>query len=70
MKTYIALFADILVDRLMHNVSINFALHHCATIVIFYVTFPAGFRHRRTLSETLLPEVLDSIVVGISQEVM
>jgi hypothetical protein len=69
-ETYIALFADILVDCLVHNVSVDFALHHCAAIVIFDVPFPAGFGHRRTLSEPLLPEVLDSIVVSVGQEVM
>lgn len=49
---------------------VNFALHHCAAVVVFNVTLPSTFRHCRALGEALLSEVLDGIVVGVSQEIM
>lgn len=64
------MLANILVDGLVHNVSVDFTLHHCTAIVIFDVPFPTSFRHRWALRETLLPEVLDCIIVCVGQEVM
>ena len=53
----------------LHN-----ALHHGAAIVVLNVAFPASFRHEtrrcRLLLETLLPEVLNRVVVCIGQEIV
>ena len=54
----------------MSNVSLNGALHHCASIVVLDIAFPARFRQVVVLSEALLAEVLDRIVVSIRQEVI
>ena len=48
----------------------DLTLHHCAAVVIFNVAFPSGLRHRRTLGEALFPEVLDGVIIGVSQEVV
>ena len=70
MVAYVALLADILVDRLMLDVAVYLALHHRATVVVFNVPFPSRLRHGRTLRESLLPEVLDSVVVGVGQKIV
>ena len=54
----------------MPDVALNSTLHHCASIVVFDETFPAGLGQVMILSEALLPEVLNGIVVCVGQEVM
>ena len=54
----------------MPNVALDSALHHCTSIVILDVTFPARFRQIMVLSEALLPEIFDSVIVCIGQEVV
>ena len=54
----------------MSNVSLDSTLHHCASIVILDVALPARFRKVMVLSEALLSEVLDSIVISVSEEIV
>jgi hypothetical protein len=68
--TYVALFTDVLIYSWVLDVSMDFALHHCTTIVIFDVPLPTSLWHRWTFCKALLPKVLDGIIVGISQEIM
>lgn len=54
----------------MSNMALYRTLHHRTSIVIFDVTFPPWLWQVMILGETLLTEVLDGIVVSISQEVV
>jgi hypothetical protein len=69
-STYISLLANILVDSLMLNVSINLTLHHRASIVVLNEAFPARLRHRGALREALFAEIFDRVVVSVGQEVV
>ena len=53
----------------MSDVSLNSALHHRASIVVFDITFPSWLWQVMVLGESLLSEVLDSIVVSVGQKV-
>lgn len=73
--TYIFLAANVLVKSFVLYVSVNGALHHRWPVVVFYVAFPTGLNQkalstRNVLLEALFPKVLNSVVVGISQEVI
>jgi hypothetical protein len=55
--------------------SINLALHHSGPIVIFDVASPSGLIHEATvillvLLKSLFAEILDSVVVGVGEEVV
>ena len=52
------------------NSFVYFALHHSRSTVILDESFPAGLWHLEMLRESLLTEVLDSIVVRVSNEVL
>ena len=54
----------------MSDVALNCALHHCASIVVFDVAFPARLRQVVILREALLAEVLDGVVISIGQKVV
>ena len=54
----------------MSDVALNRALHHCASIVVFDKTFPARLRKVMVLSETLFAEILNRVVVSVSQEIV
>lgn len=58
----------------MPNALLNDALHHRGAIVVFDVTFPAGFWHEARgcwlFLETLLSEILNCVVISVGQEVM
>ena len=54
----------------MSNVSLDSTLHHCASIVILDVALPTRFGKVMVLREALLSEVLDSIVISVSEEVV
>ena len=54
----------------MPDVPLNCALHHCASIVVLDEAFPSGLGKIVVLSESLLAEVFDSIVVCIGQKVV
>jgi hypothetical protein len=73
--TYIFLAANVLVESFVLYVTVDGALHHRGPVVVFYVAFPTGLNQktlptRNVLLEALFPKVLDSVVVGISQEVI
>ena len=69
-ETYIFLLADVLVEGRVPDVSLDRALHHSASIVVFNVAFPARFRQVRLLCEALLSEVLNGVVVCVGKEVV
>ena len=50
--------------------SIYSALHHCASVVVFDITFIARFWQRAILREALLFEVAYCIVVSIGKKVV
>lgn len=50
--------------------SLDSALHHCASIVVFDVAFPARLGQVVILREALLAEVLDGVVISIGQKVV
>jgi hypothetical protein len=52
------------------DVAVDFALHHCAAVVIFNVTLPSALRHRGALGEALFSEVFDGIIVSVCEKVM
>lgn len=54
----------------MPDVPLDCALHHSASIVVFNVAFPTWLRQVMVLCEALLAEVLDRIIVCVSQKVM
>lgn len=54
----------------MLDVSLDVALHHRASIVVLDKSLPSGFGQTWTLSESLLAEVLDSIIISVGQEVV
>lgn len=69
------LSANILIQSFVLNVPVDTALHHGGTIVVFNEAFPSGLGHEalatsRILLEALLTEVLNRIVVCISQEII
>ena len=49
----------------MPDVSLNRALHHCASIVVLDVALPTRLWQVSVLRETLFAEVLNSVVVRI-----
>ena len=60
----------IVVQRGMSNQSIYSALHHCASVIVFDITFVARLWQRAILREALLFEVAYSIVVCIGKKVV
>jgi len=46
------------------------ALHHCASVVVLYVSSPSALRHVALNIEALLPKEARRIVIGVSQEVL
>lgn len=64
------LLANVLVEGCMPNVLLNCALHHCASIVVFDVAFPARFVEVVDVGEALFAEVFNSVVVCIGQKVV
>jgi hypothetical protein len=64
------LLSDVVVEGSVLDVSLDGALHHGRPVVIFNITFPAGFWQSGALCETLLAEILDSVVVCIGQEIV
>lgn len=54
----------------MFHVALDLALHHRTPVVVLDKAFPPGFGHGWTLGEALLPEVLDRVVVSVSQEIV
>ena len=73
--TYIFLSDYVLIESFVFNVAVNAALHHCRSVVVFYVAFPAWLWHkafvtRCILLKALFPEVFNRIIVSICQEVI
>ena len=68
--TYIFLLANVLVKRWVPNMSLNRALHHCASIVILNVALPSRLWQVMILREALLSEIFNRVVVCIGQEVV
>ena len=68
--TYIFLLSNVLVKCRVSNVALNSALHHCASIVVLDKALPTFFIQVVLVSEPLFAEVLDSVVVSVSQEVV
>lgn len=54
----------------MPNVLLDRALHHCASIVVFDVAFPARFVEVVDVGEALFAEVFNGVVVCIGQKVV
>jgi hypothetical protein len=69
-NAYFFLLPDSLRDVNIVNVLVDLALHHGAPVVVLDVSLPSVLRHCRRLSEALFPEVLNCIIVSISQEVV
>ena len=70
LATYISLFPDIFINSGVLNIIMYFALHHCASIVVFNVSLPSSFGHGWTFGKSLLPKVLDCVVVCVRKEVV
>lgn len=68
------LASDVLVERLVSDMPVNYALHHCASIIIFDVSFPPWLSHKSRrcwlFLKALLSEVLNRVVIGICKEVV
>lgn len=68
------LASDVLVKCLMSDMSVNYALHHCTSIVILNVSFPSRLIHKsrwcRLFLKALLSEVLNGVIISISEEVV
>ena len=50
--------------------TLDCALHHCASVVVLDVALPARLGQVIVFGEALLAEVLDRVVVRIREEVM
>lgn len=64
------LLLDDAADVLVVDTFVYLALHHRRPRVVFDVPFPPGLRHLKVLRKTLLPEILDCVVVSVSHEVL
>ena len=54
----------------MPNVTLDSALHHCASVVVLDEVFPTWLWQIVIFGESLLAEVLNGVVVCICQEVV
>ena len=54
----------------MADMALDCALHHRASIIILDIAFPTRFGQVRILREALLTEVLDGVIIGVSQEIV
>ena len=50
--------------------TLDCALHHCASVVVLDVALPARLGQVIVFGEALLAEVLDRVVVRVREEVM
>jgi len=71
----LVLAPDVVIERLVFNIAVNAALHHRRAIIVLDETSPPRFVHealaaRLVLLESLLPEILNRVVVRISEEVV
>ena len=54
----------------MPDMALDCTLHHRASIIVLDIAFPARLGQVRILREALLSEVLDGVVISVSQEIV
>ena len=66
----VLLFSNVHVEGRVSDMALDCTLHHRASIIVLDIAFPARLRQVRILREALLTEVLDGIVISVSQEIV